>query len=109
MHFSEKRQPMMLAKRIEINVLDHHHLTVILLKESRTQYSLRVFVIPFAQELKCLPNPMRRLQQTFAVRVFPYLTECCFNGFCYRRRHLGIGMKILQIHYCNTCILPRTI
>ena len=45
MHFAKEWQNMVFAQRIEINILDYHHLTVIFLEHCCTQNSLGGFII----------------------------------------------------------------
>ena len=77
MHLAEKGQHMMLAERVEINILDHHHLTIIFLKQGRTQNGLGILVIALGEKLHGLAYAVRRFLQSLARRILSYLAQQC--------------------------------
>ena len=109
MYLAEERQHVMLAERIEIDIFDHHHLTIILFKERGTQDRLRIFVVTFAKELQRFSHALRSFHQPLAGRIFSDLLQGRLHRLSDRRCSFFSLMKCLQIHHCNTCILSRTI
>ena len=109
MHLAEERQHMMLAQGVEINILDHHHLAIVLFKKGGAQNGLRVLFIALAEELHRFTYTVRRFQQSFPLRILTDLRQHRLHRFGNGSSGLRIGMKILQVHSCFTKILSRTI
>ena len=73
--FSEKRQQMMLAERIEVDVLDDHHLVIIDGEQRVVQDVIDVCAIPARQESQRLFDTRGRAREPFTVGVFTELDQ----------------------------------
>ena len=71
MGLAVKRQHVVLAKRVKLDVLDDHHLAVLLLELGREQDFARILVVTLGQKAHGLGDPLGRLEQSLARRVFP--------------------------------------
>ena len=74
---TEKGQHMVLAERVEINILDYDHLLVVLLEEGGAEYGIGVFVVALSQELHGVTHAVRGAEQSLA---FGILTDECDEG-----------------------------
>ncbi len=92
MRLADKRQQMMLAKRIEVEVPAQDHLLVVFLGEERAvNRDLRVLIVALRQKLKGLNNAKRSTRETFTIGIFADMTQ---NG---TYRFLG-GLPVLGHH-----------
>ena len=57
---AEKRQEMMLAQAVEIDVLHDYHFTVVHSEQGIVQNLVNIGIVPARQELECLRNPHGR-------------------------------------------------
>ena len=64
-----KRKHVVFAKRIQLNILDDHHLFVLFVKFGRQQDFARIFIVTARQETHRLGDPFGRLDQPFAVGI----------------------------------------
>src|ERR1700754_3495703 len=78
---AKKRQQVVLAKRVKIDVLLNDHLFIIFREERIVDYFRRVHVITAGQKSQRLSDALRRPQQSFAVRVFTDRLEYLANLF----------------------------
>ena len=112
MHLAEKRQQMVLAQRVEINVFHHHHLAVVFLKEGALEDGLRVFLIPFGQKLERFADAAGGLLQPLALGVFADQRQRFLEQGGQFVGDIFVGLKCLQIHnvgfYSITCIISLT-
>ena len=70
MAFADEGEHVMLAHRIEFNVLDKDHLLVLLVKYGGLDYLLSILPIALGEELEGFCHPLRGLQQAFTVGIF---------------------------------------
>ena len=75
MCFPVERQHVMLAHRIEIDVLHDDHVAVFLMEQGFLKHSLRVLSVSFRKELHGLCHPQRCLFQPLPCRVFAKKSE----------------------------------
>ena len=59
-------QHVVFAERVELDVLDEHHLPVLLAEHRRADDVERIFVVTFRQERHSLGHPFGGFQQPFA-------------------------------------------
>ena len=71
MGLAVERQHVMLAKRVEFDVLDQHHLPVFFAERRRADDLERILVVTFRQERHGLSHAFGGLEQPFARGVFP--------------------------------------
>ena len=108
MRFPEKRQHVVLAQRVELDVLYHYHLPVVLLKKCRAQNGFGVFLVTLCQELECLANAPRGLEQTFAMRVFARKRKHGNYVFAYLPGQRLVWSKIFLSHCFTFMCSSRT-
>ena len=72
---AEKRQQMMLAQAVEVDVPDDDHLVIIDREQCAVEDVLDVRVVPARQELEGLLNPFRRVEQSFAAGILAELSQ----------------------------------
>ena len=72
---AEEGQQVMLAERVEGDVLDDHHLRVAHLEDRAVDQPVRVHVVAGRQLVVHAVHALRRAPQPLAVRVLPYLRE----------------------------------
>ncbi len=77
----KERKHMMLAKRVQFNILHNHHLAIALMKFGAVQNILRVHAIALCDELHRLCNALRCLQQAFPLRVFTHRRQYTVIAF----------------------------
>ena len=66
---AEKRQQMMLAQAVEIDVLDDHHLAVVDREQRPVQDLIDVGAVAAGEKRQRLLDPLRRIEQTLALRI----------------------------------------
>ena len=87
MRLADERHHVMLAGRIQFDVLDQDHLLVLFL-EHRTPEDFRsVLLVSVCQELQSLRHSLRSLYKSFALRVFAqqleyFLIVCRYGSSC---------------------------
>ena len=62
MRLAEERKDMVLAHRIDLDVLDDHHVPVFFLEHRRAQDRRRVNIVTVRQIVHCLGVAFRRLR-----------------------------------------------
>lgn len=67
---TEKREYVMLAHRIELDVLDNHHLRAVMGEESLLHKLRRVDAIPLRKIIQSLGSADRRFDKAFALGIF---------------------------------------
>ena len=77
---AEERQEMVLAQRVERDVLDDHHLAVVDVEDRPVDESLRVDVVAGGQLGVHAVHPLRRADQPVARRVFADLDQDLADG-----------------------------
>src|SRR5690606_14348831 len=70
MCFTKEGQHVMLAHRIDFDVLDYYHLAVLFFKHGTAQYMSSIKVIAVCQELQSFGYALGSFNQSFAVWVF---------------------------------------
>src|SRR5690606_30777337 len=70
MCFTKEGQHVMLAHRIDFDVLDYYHLAVLFFKHSAAQYMSSIKIIAMCQELQSFGYALGSFNQSFAVWVF---------------------------------------
>ena len=75
MGFADERHYMMLACRIQFDVLDQNHLLILFLEHGTAQNLRTVLHAAVGQELQCLGNPFRCLYQAFTLWIFSQKSE----------------------------------
>jgi hypothetical protein len=76
---AEKRQQMMLAQAVEVDIPDDDHLVIINCEQRAVENVLDVRLVPARQELEGLLNPFRRVAQSFTARILPELGQQPFD------------------------------
>jgi hypothetical protein len=64
-----------LAQGKDVDVLDGHHLVVLLVEDGAPQHLARVLLVPLRQERDRILEPLRGFLEPFAVGVLPDLDE----------------------------------
>ena len=72
---AEKRQQVVLAQAVEVDVLDDHHLAVVDGEQGIVEHGVDVRVVPARQKPERLLDPYRRPDQPLSIRVFAELHE----------------------------------
>ena len=75
MTLAEKRQQMVFAHAVKFNVTHDHHVVHIFFKNRAVDHFIQILAIASGQELPAAVDPLRGLDQTFPLRVFPDLLE----------------------------------
>ena len=70
MRLADERHHMMLAGRIQLDVLDQDHLLILFLEHRAPQDLSSVLLASMCQELQSLRHSLRSLYKSFALRVF---------------------------------------
>ena len=70
MHLAEKGQHVVLAKRVEINILHDDHLAVVLLKLCRVEHRLRIHTITTSECLHSTCYTLGSLHQSLTLDIF---------------------------------------
>ncbi len=71
----EERQHVVLAHREDVDVLDGHHLVVLLVEDGAPQHLARVLLVPLRQERDRTLEPLRGLLEPLPVGVLPDLDQ----------------------------------
>ena len=85
----------MLAHGVQLDVLDHHHLTVVFLEHGRAKDLGAVHVVALGQELHALGHPLRGLEKSLALRILPEQMQNLFIMYC---KLLG-GLRIIFLDF----------
>ena len=90
---AEERQQVVLAQRVDFDVLDDHHLPVFFAEHRRAQDLRRVEIVAVGQELQRLGDAFRRLGKPFARGILAQVLE---NGaiFLGDARH---GLRVVLV------------
>ncbi len=75
MGLADKGQQVMLAQRIQLDVLEDHHLVVVGSEQRTVDDFLQVLLVPMTQILHGLGSALWRVEQTFALGVFTQALE----------------------------------
>ncbi len=75
MGLADEGQQMMFAQRVQLDVLDDHHLVVIRGEQCTVDHAFDTFGVAVTQVLHGLGCPFRGVQQTLAIRVFAKTLE----------------------------------
>ena len=81
---AEKRQQVMLAQAVEVDVLDDHHLVIIDSEQCVVEHRVDVGGVAARQELQRLLDALRRVEQPLAGRIFAELGEQPPNDILHR-------------------------
>ncbi len=97
-----ERQHVVLAERVELDVLDQHHLLVLLAEHGRADDFERVFVVALGEERHRLGHPFGRLQKPLARRVLAQQTQdlaiMVFERFDGRRVETFFFFVVFRLH-----------
>ena len=69
-NLAEERQDVVLAERVELDVLDHNHLVVVLMEHGRFEGGNRIHRIALGEFEEGACQPFRRTLQAFSCGVF---------------------------------------
>ena len=88
MRLAKERQHMVLAERIERDVLDHHHLAVVLFEQSTTQDLLSTLLVALGEELHSFAHTHRSLLQALTLGVFAHKLQNLLDMMGYLLRNI---------------------
>ena len=66
---TEEGQNVVLAHRVELDVLDQHHMSIVLAEECRLNDLLGILVVTLCHKGHCLSHTFGSFEQTFAVGI----------------------------------------
>ena len=81
MAFPKKRQQVMFAKAIEIDILYNYHFIVMLIEYRVIQQLLDIFAISLGQKFVSLCNTVGSSNQSFPFGIFANFSKYIYNAF----------------------------
>ncbi|MCY1527335.1 hypothetical protein D9M68_623990 [compost metagenome] len=72
MRLADKRQQVMLAQRVQLDVLDDHHLIVVGGEQRAVDHFFQALLVTMTKIPHGLGGTFRRVQQAFALRIFTH-------------------------------------
>ena len=107
--FAEKRQQMVLAQAVEIDILDDHHLAIIDREQRVVQYLIDVGAVSTGQKPVRLLDAPGRVEQPLAGRILAHLGEQTPDQLLHRSiLYLDCGRSVGAIGRCAVCQSARS-